>query len=75
MEEPYAEDGEDAAGNGRKKVAMRSRKKRNERELQNFYRHQIKEEKREKLILLRKKFEDDKAKIAEMKLQRKFKPF
>lgn len=54
---------------------MRSRVKRKNKELQNFYRHQIREEKREKLITLRKKFEEDKQKIAKMIAQRKFKPF
>lgn len=72
--------GDDATGNSpdmpaKKKLAVRSRVKRNSKELQNFYRHQIREEKREKLLTLRKKFEEDKAKIALLKSQRKFKPF
>ena len=41
----------------------------------NFYRFQIREEKVKKLDVLRKKFEEDKEKIAAMKAQRKFKPF
>ena len=44
-------------------------------ELKNFYRFQIREEKVKKLDVLRKKFEEDKEKIAAMKAQRKFKPF
>ena len=39
------------------------------------YRFQVREEKRERLADLRKKFEEDKARIARMKTQRKFKPF
>lgn len=53
----------------------RSRVKRKGRDLQNFYRHQMREERREVLHSLRKRFEDDKARVAEMKASRKFKPF
>lgn len=52
----------------------RSRKKKTY-ELKNFYSHQKREEKREKLFNLRQKFEEDKAKVAAMKEARKFKPF
>ena len=41
-------------------------------ELKNFYRFQMREEKVRKLDELRKKFEEDRAKIAEMKATRKF---
>ena len=58
-----------------KGVVMRSRVKRQNKELQNFYRHQIRQDKRDKLETLRTKFEQDKLKIADMKLKRKFKPF
>lgn len=44
-------------------------------ELKNFYRFQMREERRGKLDELRKKFEEDKEKVAAMKAQRKFKPF
>lgn len=44
-------------------------------ELKNFYSHQKREEKREKLLELRQKFEEDKQKVAKMKEARKFKPF
>jgi hypothetical protein len=52
----------------------RSRKKKTY-ELKNFYSHQKREEKREKLYELRQKFEEDKEKVAAMKEARKFKPF
>lgn len=44
-------------------------------ELKNFYRFQIKDEKKEKLLELRRKFEEDKSRIAKMKQNRKFNPF
>ena len=55
-------------------VRTRNKKVKNY-ELKNFYRFQIREEKVKKLDDLRKKFEQDKEKIAAMKAQRKFKPF
>ena len=61
--------------NSRSSGTQRGRKPKKKYELKNFYRFQMKEEKREKLNELRKKFEEDKAKVAAMKLQRKFKPF
>lgn len=56
-------------------TAERSRKKRKAKELKQFYRHQINDMNKDKLISLRQKFEADKQKVAELKLQRKFKPF
>ncbi|CAM9196956.1 unnamed protein product [Chrysoparadoxa australica] len=44
-------------------------------ELKDFYRFQMREEKREQLARLREKFEEDKARVAKLKLARKFKPF
>jgi hypothetical protein len=44
-------------------------------ELKGFYRFQIKEEKMKDLESLRKKFAEDKERVAKMKEQRKFKPF
>jgi ribosomal RNA-processing protein 7 len=44
-------------------------------ELKGFYRFQIKEEKMRDLESLRKKFAEDKERVAKMKEQRKFKPF
>ena len=43
--------------------------------LVDFYRFQMREAKRSQLSDLRKRFEADKAKIAEMKEMRKFKPY
>jgi ribosomal RNA-processing protein 7 len=45
------------------------------KELKYFYRFQIREEKTKKLAMLRKKFEEDKLKVAKMKESRQFKPF
>ena len=50
-------------------------KKMKTHELKNFYRFQIREEKSKQVTDLRKKFEQDREKIAVMKAQRKFKPF
>jgi ribosomal RNA-processing protein 7 len=44
-------------------------------ELKGFYRFQITEEKMRDLESLRKKFAEDKERVAKMKEQRKFKPF
>jgi ribosomal RNA-processing protein 7 len=44
-------------------------------ELKNFYRFQMRDDKREKLGDLRKRFDEDKQKVAAMKADRKFKPF
>ncbi|GBB91618.1 hypothetical protein RclHR1_00190031 [Rhizophagus clarus] len=45
------------------------------KELTDFYRFQMREAKRNKLIDLRKKFEEDKEKIAKLKAARRFKPY
>ncbi|XP_033121533.1 ribosomal RNA-processing protein 7 homolog A-like [Anneissia japonica] len=50
-------------------------KKRKRKELVNFYTFQMRESKREHIAELRKKFEEDKLRIAEMKAARKFKPY
>jgi ribosomal RNA-processing protein 7 len=44
-------------------------------ELTNFYRFQMRENRQNKLMDLRKKFEQDREKVALLKAQRKFKPF
>lgn len=49
--------------------------KKNEKELTNFYKFQIREQKQNKLFDLRKKFDEDREKVAQMKAGRKFKPF
>uniref|UniRef100_A0A7S2S2W7 Ribosomal RNA-processing protein 7 C-terminal domain-containing protein n=1 Tax=Mucochytrium quahogii TaxID=96639 RepID=A0A7S2S2W7_9STRA len=50
-------------------------RKKKKKELKNFYRFQMREEKRDKLLELRKKFEEDKLHIQRLKDSRKFKPF
>ncbi|KAI7905674.1 ribosomal RNA-processing protein 7-domain-containing protein [Cokeromyces recurvatus] len=45
------------------------------KELVNFYRFQMREQKQNELTELRKRFEEDKAKIAKLKQNRKFKPY
>lgn len=62
---------EERRGNGSK----RERKEKKEVELKNFYPHQIREEKTLKLETLRKKFSEDKERVAKMKESKKFKPF
>ncbi|XP_078620789.1 ribosomal RNA-processing protein 7 homolog A-like [Branchiostoma floridae x Branchiostoma japonicum] len=58
-----------------KKALKREKKKRSRRELMNFYTFQIRESKREHIAQLRKKFEEDKDKIATMKANRRFRPY
>eukprot|EP00092_Neocalanus_flemingeri_P012816 GFUD01013809.1.p1 GENE.GFUD01013809.1~~GFUD01013809.1.p1 ORF type:complete len:275 (+),score=107.29 GFUD01013809.1:39-863(+) len=63
-----------------KEAEDRARGKKNRRKkkklvLQNFYSHQVKEDKMDRIQDLRKKFEEDKLKIAKMKSERKFRPF
>ena len=58
----------------RGKGVSRLRKKKSY-ELTHFYRFQMREEKHAKLQDLRRKFEQDKLKVAGMKAERKFKPF
>ncbi|KAI8871941.1 hypothetical protein GQ42DRAFT_103060, partial [Ramicandelaber brevisporus] len=52
-----------------------TKKAKKKKELDNFYRFQVRESKREKLVQLRSKFEEDKKRIAALKESRKFKPF
>lgn len=69
-------DGSDGMNGGRKRGRAGSqKKKKKERELKNFYAHQMREAKREQLARLRTRFEEDKARIEKMKAARKFKPF
>uniref|UniRef100_UPI00358E28CE ribosomal RNA-processing protein 7 homolog A n=1 Tax=Myxine glutinosa TaxID=7769 RepID=UPI00358E28CE len=58
-----------------RRLLQRERKQKAQRELLNFYTWQRRESKRDHIIQLRKKFEEDKQKIALMKAQRKFRPF
>ena len=61
---------EEDRGRGKK-----NRRKKKKLVLQNFYSHQVKEDKMDRIQELRKKFEEDKLKIAKMKSERKFRPF
>ncbi|KAK6634139.1 hypothetical protein RUM44_004747 [Polyplax serrata] len=58
-----------------KHLMEKSEKQRKKKELTNFYTFQIKQSKMKNLISLRKKFEEDKRKIAAMREARRFKPF
>jgi len=55
------------------KRAAAAKKKKNE--LLDFYRFQMRQSKREDIAELRRKFEEDKAKIEKMKALRKFRPY
>ena len=55
--------------------ARRHRQKKKKKELLNFYQFQLRESKRQQIAELRRKFEEDKQKVAEMKSKRKFKPY
>ncbi|XP_053577307.1 ribosomal RNA-processing protein 7 homolog A [Bombina bombina] len=57
------------------RVLEREKRKRARKELLNFYAWQHRDTKREHLAELRKKFEEDKQKIALMRAQRKFRPY
>ena len=52
-----------------------SRKKHKAKELVNFYQFQHRETQREAIAELRKKFDKDKDKVAELRARRRFKPF
>ena len=56
-------------------VGKKNRRKKKKLVLKSFYSHQIREEKMNQVQELRKKFEQDKLKIAKMKSERKFRPF
>eukprot|EP01138_Halocafeteria_seosinensis_P003079 gb/GECG01003147.1/.p1 GENE.gb/GECG01003147.1/~~gb/GECG01003147.1/.p1 ORF type:complete len:339 (+),score=61.14 gb/GECG01003147.1/:1-1017(+) len=53
---------------------MKRKRKRGSLEKPNFYRFQLREQKKSELDALQEKFEEDKAKIARIKAARKFKP-
>lgn len=59
----------------RKSGSSRSRGEKKSKELTNFYRFQMREEKKETLQSLREQFEKDKERVARMKADRRFKPF
>ncbi|SPO25564.1 related to RRP7 - essential protein involved in rRNA processing and ribosome biogenesis [Ustilago trichophora] len=57
------------------KHGFQENKRKKSTDLQDFYRFQLREKKREQLADLRAKFEADKAKVAQMKAGRRFKPY
>ena len=56
-------------------INSNTKKQRKEKELLNFYQFQQRESHRDHIAQLRKKFEEDKKRIALMRAQRKFKPY
>jgi ribosomal RNA-processing protein 7 len=63
------------AVDGKRGGKQRTRGPKKQVELKNFYRFQQREQKKSKLMELKQKFEADRQKIAELKANRKFKPF
>lgn len=58
-----------------RRISRRERKKKQQRQKLDFYTFQAKQLKKDHITNLRKKFEEDKRKVQEMKSARKFKPF
>lgn len=56
-------------------LVRQTKKRKSDRELLDFYRFQRREKKKEELAVLRRKFDEDKRRVAQMKEQRRFKPF
>lgn len=56
-------------------VGRQEKKKRKKKELLNFYNFQQRETQRQRIAELRKKFEEDKRRVEQMREKRKFKPF
>ncbi|XP_029167970.1 ribosomal RNA-processing protein 7 homolog A [Nylanderia fulva] len=57
------------------KVQQKEEQRKKKKQLLNFYTFQIREEKKQNIVELRKKFELDKKRLQELKLKRTFKPF
>ncbi|ODQ52179.1 hypothetical protein SAICODRAFT_138040 [Saitoella complicata NRRL Y-17804] len=53
----------------------KTEEKKKKGELQDFYRFQLREKKREKMMELRRKFEEDKVRVREMREKRRFRPY
>ena len=58
-----------------KPVQGKRHRQKKKKELLNFYQFQLRESKRQQIAELRRKFEEDKQKVAEMKSKRKFRPY
>ncbi|TBU22129.1 ribosomal RNA-processing protein 7-domain-containing protein [Dichomitus squalens] len=67
--------GEQVAGAASGAGSKRHRKKKDKKEKDAFYAFQVHEKKRKEIVDLKKKFEEDKAKIEKLKQSRKFKPY
>jgi ribosomal RNA-processing protein 7 len=57
------------------RAAQRAAKKARQNTVVHFYKHHEREQKKERLVQLREKFEQDKLKIAALRQERKFKPY
>uniref|UniRef100_H2YG65 RRM domain-containing protein n=1 Tax=Ciona savignyi TaxID=51511 RepID=H2YG65_CIOSA len=57
------------------RIRRKEKQKRKEKEMLSIYKYQVRESKREQIANLRKKFEEDKLKIKNLKESRKFRPF
>ncbi|KLO14551.1 hypothetical protein SCHPADRAFT_826254 [Schizopora paradoxa] len=55
--------------------ASARKKKKRKKEMDNFYKFQVHEKKRQDLVNLKKKWEEDKAKVEKLKASRRFKPY
>eukprot|EP00041_Stephanoeca_diplocostata_P007382 m.104433 g.104433 ORF g.104433 m.104433 type:complete len:283 (+) comp16847_c0_seq1:362-1210(+) len=55
--------------------AATTKKRTKERQLQNFYRFQLKESRKEEIADLRRRFDQDKEKVKALRSKRKFKPY
>ncbi|EPQ30485.1 uncharacterized protein PFL1_02011 [Pseudozyma flocculosa PF-1] len=62
-------------GRERESDSRNNNTKNKSKDLENFYRFQVREKKREKLADLRAQFEADKAKVAKLKASRRFNPY
>lgn len=56
-------------------TGISTKKRKKERELQNFYRFQLKEARKEEIADLRRRFDQDKEKVKALRGKRKFKPY
>ena len=64
----------DEARRGKRNTRSRGAKKTKDKTLQNFYRFQLREGKESELQELRRKFEADKQKVADMKMKKRLNP-
>ncbi|GAB0086419.1 Ribosomal RNA-processing protein 7 [Sergentomyia squamirostris] len=60
---------------GIKSIEEKQNVRKKKKELKNFYRFQITESKKQKIMEMRRKFQEDKEKVEKMKTSRRFRPF